>query len=152
MAAGDSQVYGQFVHNQSTGASVVNFASDTLKVALFVAAYTPNIDNDDYYDDIITHELAAGDGYAAGGATLANQAVAYDTANNWSKLTCDNPSWTFTVAKQFAWAALYKDTGVAATSPLVSYWDLGNASRSGPFALTINSDGLLQLRATAQTG
>lgn len=151
MAAGDSQVYGAFVTGQMTGTNVVDFDTDNLRMILVQNTYTPDRDTHDFVDDVTAYELANGDGYTTNGVLLSSVAVTYDATNGWAKLTADNPSWTFSAPKTFAWAVLFKDTGVAATSPLIAWWELGNAARSGPFSLTVDTDGLVQFKATLTT-
>lgn len=149
MAAGDSQVYGKFTELQMSGATKVD-DGDTLKVLLTTSSYTPAIDTHDYLDDI-TNELSNGNGYTTGGIALASKTVTYDTANDRTELDCADLVWTFTASFSPKWAILYKDTGVASTSPLICYWDLGTVTTSTTFTLQINAEGILQFRATPQT-
>lgn len=150
MAAGDSQVYGIFVRDLMKGDNAVDFDTATLKIALCDSSYTPDVDAHDFYNDL-TNELANGDGYTTGGATLGSGAVTYDSANNRAEYDCADVSWSFTATKAPKWAVLYKDTGDGSTSPLIAYWDCGTVSTDTTFTLTVNTEGLVQFRATAQT-
>ena len=141
MASG--YLYNRFKSNAFS--PLVDFANDTLKVILLADTYTPNIDTDEFYDDISAHELGTAGGYTAGGATISGKSVTVDTANNKSVFDCADPSWTadgtgFTAR----YAALYKDTGVAGTSPLIAYWDFGGNQNpvSIAFTLIVNVAGL----------
>lgn len=125
---------------------LVDFANDTLKVALCDDTYTPNIDTDDFYDDISASELATGGGYTHGGATLSGKTVTLDTTNNKQIFDCNDPTWTadgtgFTAR----YAVLYKDTGTEGTSPLIAYWDFGGNQNpiSIAFTLIVNVAGLI---------
>lgn len=61
------------------GAPNFDFLSDTIKIALLTSSYTPNLDTHDFFDDI-TNEVANGNGYTTGGATLGTKAASYVAA------------------------------------------------------------------------
>jgi len=134
--------YNKFKQYQFDGTAPVDFDNDTVKVALVTNAYTPDIDAHDYWDDVSANELAAGDGYTAGGATIANPTFTLDTANDQVKFDMDDITWTFTATKSFRYAVMYKDTGVASTSVLIAYADLGDTSLDGTFTLQMDADGV----------
>lgn len=111
------------------GSGLFNFTSDTLKVLLTTSSYTPNIDTHDFLNDI-TNEIT-GTGYSAGGATLASVTWTYDSTNNRAVLAAAATVWT-TATFTARYAVVYKSTGTASTSPLLSYVDFGaNQSPSG---------------------
>lgn len=122
-----SKVYGQAIVGQysATAARRIDWAGDTIKGVLLAAAYTPDQDAHDFYNDL-TNELATGGGYTAGGAALSGKTVTYDSATNRTRLLSANTAWgpaaTF---GPFQFLVLYKDTGTAATSPLILYVDFG---------------------------
>jgi len=122
-----SNVYGQAIVGQysATAARRIDWVGDTLKGALLTATYTPDQDAHDFYSDL-TNELSTGGGYTAGGASLSNKSVAYDSATNRTRLKADPTVWgpgaTF---GPFRFLVLYKDTGTGSTSPLVLYVDFG---------------------------
>ena len=126
----------------------VDLPADTIKVALVTSAYTPNIDTHDYWDDVSANE-AAGTGYTAGGATLANKTVTYDAANNRAIFdnTVDTVWSTATVTARYA--VIYKDTGTPGTSPLLGYVDFGQdeSANAGDFTIQWSADGILRLTA-----
>lgn len=132
--------YGQFPKLALNGE--IDWDTDTIKVALCTSSYTPDQDAHDYYDDI-TNELATGDGYTSGGATLANCSTAYTGATNVTKLDADDVTWsTSTLTARYA--VIYKDTAVASTSPLIGYIDFGEdkSSENGNFTITWNASGI----------
>ncbi len=132
--------YGQaLIH---LGNARFNFASDTFNVLLTTSSYTPNVDTHDYLDDI-TNEIV-GTGYTAGGETLTGLAWTYDTATNTAKLIADATVWS-TASFTCRRAVVYKDTGVAATSPLLSYVDFGidESPASIDFVINWASTGLI---------
>lgn len=109
-------------------AAGINWASDTIKCALVTSSYTPNQDTHDFWDDVSANE-ASGSGYTAGGATLAGKSVTYDAASNEVRLLADDVSWDpSTVTARYG--VVYKDTGNAATSRLISYVDFGQDESS----------------------
>lgn len=125
------QLFGNFPLNalggDAAGELPIDFLSDTMKMTLHTAITSFDIDNDQFFADVL-NEVANGNGYTTGGITLANKAVTYTAASN--KTVWDNtvdPSWTATGAGFAAAAAVvWKDTGTAATSPLVGYLDFGS--------------------------
>lgn len=131
----------------ATAARRVDWVGDTIKVALCTSSYTPNQDTHDFYNDL-TNEVANGNGYTTGGASLANKTTSYDTATNETRLDADDVSWTsssFTAR----YAVVYKDTGAAATSPLLGYVDFGGDETvaSGTLTITWDATGVLKITA-----
>lgn len=126
----------------------IALASDTLKVALLLNTYTPDLDNHAFLDDVNTHEVANGHGYTTGGATLSGRSVTTDTGTDKGIFKCANPSWVAD-ATGFTcrYAVLYKDTGLASSSPLIALWDFGGDQNPVDitFELIVNADGLLDL-------
>jgi hypothetical protein len=129
--------YDKFLKNQNDGTAPIDFDDDTIKVALCTAFGSAT--TSDFFDDVT--ELAAGNGYTAGGETLtitpAVSAGKYD-------LDATDTQWTFTAIKAFQYAVIYKSTGTAGTSPLIAYADLGSQSVVTTFDLTI--DGAFLIR------
>ncbi len=123
----------------------IDLDTDTIKCALVTSSYTPDIDTHDFYDDV-TNEVANGNGYTTGGATLAGVAVAVDNTNNRAEFDATDSSWT-TATITARGAVIYKSTGVAGTSPLIAYVDFGTdkSSSGGTFTITWNAEGIIQL-------
>jgi hypothetical protein len=116
--------YGQAFLGQwsATAARRVDWATDTIKVALTTSSYTPNQDTDVFFSDV-TNEIT-GTGYTAGGATLGSKSTSYDNATNETRLLAGASSWT-TATFTYRYAIVYKSTGVSSTSPLIAYFDTG---------------------------
>lgn len=98
----------------------IGLVNDTIKFALVTSTYVPNFDTHDYFNDI-TGE-SSGTGYTAGGYTMASKTVTQDNTNDRAVFdAADISSATTTVT--FRYGIIYKDTGSAATSPLICLID-----------------------------
>lgn len=142
--------YGKALEGQysATSARRVDWATDTIKVALCTSSYTPNQDTHDFFDDI-TNEVANGNGYTSGGETLGTKSVNYDSSTNVLSLRAAASSWT-TATFTCRYAIVYKSTGSAGTSPLLGYVDFGGDETvtSGTFTITWDAtDGVLKITA-----
>lgn len=113
--------FNQFVEDLAKG--VHNLASNTLKVYLSNA--TPDVAADAIKADLA--EISAGNGYTAGGVTLAN--VTAEQTSGTLKLICDD----FTIAASggpvgpFRYFVLYNDTPTSPADPLIGYLDYGSS-------------------------
>ena len=120
------------------------FGTDTMKLMLSDVA--PNVKTAEALADIT--EIAAGNGYSAGGATLAS--VTYtETGTNTSiwELTSASPV-TFTASggsiAQFRYLVLYDATQSTPTKPLWGYLDYGsevNLSTGQSFSVNVGANG-----------
>lgn len=126
----------------------LDFATDTIKVALLKDTYTPDVDAHDNYDDISAEE-SSGTAYSAGGATLASKTTTTDASNN--RVACDaaDASWAASTIANARYAAIYKDSGTPSTSPLIGYIDFGSTlSTSGTtFSIQFHSNGIFTIGA-----
>jgi hypothetical protein len=139
--------YGVPIKNQYDGTAVVDWNTDTIKAALTTSSYSPAQDTDDFFDDV-TNEIT-GTGYTAGGASLGTLTATYDTTSNEIRLDAADTQWTsasFTARN----AVIYKSTGTASTSPLVSYIDFGGDETvsSGTFTIQYDSTGVAKITAS----
>lgn len=120
----------------------IDFNSDTIKAMLCTSTYVPDQDTHQYKSDV-TNEIT-GTGYTAGGVTLANCVIAYDTSTNTLKLDADDFSWTgatFTARN----LVIYDSTpGSDATRPLIMYvtFTADIPVTSSTFSVTVNAGGL----------
>lgn len=130
----------------TTAARRVDWVTDTIKVTLHTSAYVPNQDTHVFASDL-TNEVANGNGYTTGGVTLGTKSTVYDSASNTNRLIAANASWTFTASKTARIAAIWKDTGAAATSPLLGYVDfVSDQTSSGVFTVQWDgTDGVLRM-------
>lgn len=126
--------------------------TDTIKAALITSSYTPDTDAHDFFDDVVAYELAAGNGYTAGGGTLTTPTVTTNTTDNRGEIKWADYTWTFTASKAFRYMVLYKSTGTDSTSPLIMLVDFGGTrTESSGFRIKSPATGLIQFRSTTQT-
>lgn len=91
--------------------AAVNFATDTLKVALVSSAYVQNLATDEFYNSIADYVLGT-DQLMAGKVVTGG---AFDA---------EDATWLAVPTGDTAeGVVIYKDTGVAGTSPLLAYID-----------------------------
>lgn len=131
----------------------VDWASDTIKVSLHSSSWTPDVANDEYFDDV-TNELSTANGYTAGGATLGTKSVVVTgTATQYRAAAT---TWTAGSGETLTarYAIVRKDSGSAATSPLLCYVLLDNtpadvSATNADFTITWHAtDGVFKVTAS----
>ncbi len=122
----------------------LDLANDTIKVMLVTSSYSPDADLHDFKDDV-TGEVS-GAGYTAGGEALSNKSVTQDNTDDEGVFDADDVTWANSTITARG-AVIYKDTGVAGTSPLICYIDFGadKSSDNADFTIQWNSEGILNL-------
>lgn len=105
----------------ATGA--IDFSGDTFKIILMQSGFTFDIDNHEEYADVSGNELANGNGYTTGGATLAGVAVTEDDVDDRCEVTWNNVTWSAVggAIGPASGAIIYDDT--VANDPIVGYID-----------------------------
>lgn len=129
--------------------SPVNWTSDPLKCGLVTASYTPSQDTDQYWSGPQANETS-GAGYTAGGVSLTSTTVGGVTGSHEIPLLAANVSWS-SASFSCRYAIIYKNTGSAATSPLLGWVDFGATETVSSGTFTINWDsvnGVLALQAS----
>lgn len=126
------------------------WTTDTIKVAAFLQAATIAQATNEFFSDL-SGELTTANGYTAGGATLGTKSVAY--ASEVTALKAAATVWTPSSGQTLTIGKLvvYKSTGVAGTSPLLGFVDLGADMSAVGAAWTATWDatnGVLQLTAS----
>jgi hypothetical protein len=124
----------------------IDYDSDTIKVMLCTSSHTPDQDTHIYKDVSITNEVE-GDGYTAGGATLASKTIAYTSGTNVIKLDAADVTWSdSTITARYA--VIYDDTPVS-NKPLLAYVDFGEdvSSTNGSFTIMWNASGITTITA-----
>lgn len=147
MAAGTFTLYTKNLDRLS----VNDLLSATVKIALVSSSYTPNVTSTghDEWADVSANEIANGNGYTTGGATLANDTATAITSG--FKYDSDDPAWTASGGNIPAWryAVMYASGSVwGLTSPLIGYFvgdstpaDVPATSSGNTLALQVNASG-----------
>jgi len=138
--------FNQFVADLCNGGNL-NLSSDTLKLGL--TATSPNVADTDVNTsaspDIVIStsnatEIASGNGYTEGGATLT--VTTASQTNGTYTLAANQVVWTATPAAitAFRYLYLYDNTaGAAGTRPVIGWWDYGSS-------LTLNAGDSLTVK------
>jgi hypothetical protein len=126
---------------------VVDFLSDTIKVALFTDAHAPDQDADEFYDAAhgMTEVSNSGTGYTTGGATLGTKTLGYTSGTNVIMFDAADVTWsTSTITARYA--CIYDDTP-ASNKPFLGYVDFGTnqSSSNGDFKITWDTEGVLKI-------
>jgi len=120
----------------------INFATDTFKAVLVTSVPDETaLDTWDFLNDV-TNEVAAGGEYATGGFAVTASVGSVDAANDRIAVTYSAASPTYSASTITARGCIiYKDTGVANTSPVAHFVDFGEdkVSSSGDFTVTFNT-------------
>jgi len=136
-------IFNLFRKNQNDGTAVIDFNTDTIKVALATNSYVPSVTLHDFFSDV-TNEVT-GTNYTADGETITTPTLT--ETGGVATFDGDDVGWLqnaggFTDAR---FGIVYKDTGVASTSPLIGFIDLvsdkGNVA--GDLNFNWNASGIL---------
>jgi len=119
--------------------------NNLIKLAYMATTYTPDAGTHQYYSDI-SASVASG----APTETLAGVDVRIDTVNSRVEVDANDvtEASVTTLTDKFV---IYKDTGVAATSPLIVCVDITEGILgpvNGTLALTFNAEGIFAINAT----
>lgn len=153
MAAGDIVFFNKWKKAQEDGSlssTPVDFDTDTIKVAVMAATYTPDggdASAQQYWSDISTNQVATGTAYT-GPITLGTKSVILSVGTvviTGGNITINQDAAGFTNGR---WVVFYKDSGVAATSPLMWYGDLGSNRSIVTGSLTFQWNALGIVRKT----
>lgn len=100
----------------------IAYLTDTIKVALVTSGYTPNLATHQYYSD-----LTPGSNVVGTAQTLASKTSTAGVAD------AADISYSSVTGSAITYMAIYKDTGVAGTSPLIGLIDTATGL---PFSIT----------------
>jgi hypothetical protein len=130
----------------STATDDIEWTTDTIKIALVTATYTPNQDTDNYANlaGFTGNELSGG-GYAR--QTLGGKTLTYDGPSNTIRFKATDPAWT-AFTGTWRYAVIFKDTGTASTSPFIGLVDFtaNQTITAGTFTLNFDTtDGALRI-------
>ena len=140
-------IYGNML--KKAFAKEIDWENDDIKCMLLDSNYVPNVDTDIYLNDVIANEIT-GTGYTAGGQTLTNCTLTYDSANNKVIIDSDNPIWeNSTITARYA--VIYNNTPATdSEKALICYFEFINdgtpvdvSSNSAIFEIVINANGIM---------
>jgi hypothetical protein len=113
-------------------AAPVDLAVDTVRLACVSPAYAPNDAADQFFSAVAPYVLDT------------PQALAYASSTGGVFKSSNNPSYTIPATAVVARLVIYKDTGVAATSPLIAVIDsapnLPFTAASAPTVMDVTMD------------
>lgn len=137
-------IYNKF-KQELLSSGVFSWTANTIKVILMSNAFTPNADTQNFYSDISANEIATGGNYTTGGQALTGKTVTRNDGTDQITITASNVVWASSTITNARYAVLFRDTGVAGTSPLIAAYDFGadKSSSNDNFTFTINASGLL---------
>jgi hypothetical protein len=142
MAAGQFTLFDSFIPN--VGEGLIDLDNDTFKLAILGSGYAPSAGHN-VLADVSGNEIAAGNGYTAGGATLPS--VSWTYVGN--RATFDSGDAVFTAAGGALtghYAVIYDDT--AAGKPLVGYYLLDE----GDLDVSVNDGGSITCGPNGASG
>ena len=137
-------IYNSFKRDIANGS--IDLDTDTIKVLLVTSSYTPDQDAHDKRDDV-TNEVANGNGYTTGGATLANKTMTANNTSNKGIFDADDVTWSASTITARG-AVLYKSRGGASSADeLIAYIDFteNKISSGGNFTIQWNASGILEI-------
>lgn len=137
MAAGPFVFFDKAKLNFVSATNLLNPAN-TFKMSLHTSAYTPNDGTHEVLADV-TNEIAAANGYTAGGITLTNDALTQ--TGGVVKFTADPAVWTATGGSIAAWryGVVYAlGTLNGKVNPVVGYF-LGDSAPADVPATTVGN-------------
>ena len=119
-----AQAYNKFnawVQNVQNGG--VAMATDALKVML---SNTAPVATNSLYGDISGNELASGNGYTTGGASVT--VTANTQTGGTYTLAANQVQWTASANMgPFRYSVIYDSTATSPLKPLIAWWDYGSA-------------------------
>lgn len=138
---------GRILGDDSIVGTAINLKSDTIKGSLHSSSFTPDVDADEFFDDV-DNEVASSGTYTqgiAGGVALTTTVSTDDTDDESVFDATDVSITSATISARYF--VIRKDTGVASTSPLVLVIDFGSTqtSTAGTFAITFAGEGILNI-------
>jgi hypothetical protein len=130
----------------------MDLLSDTIKMTLHTATYTPNIDTHEAFADA-TNELSTANGYTANGVSLTTKTMTYNATGNVTTYSADDVSWTASGGSLvFQYAVLHDDTVSTGPpiKPLIGYIDCGaqTITTGNTFTIDITAAGLFTATVT----
>ena len=138
--------FDSFKTNTINGTNIIDFDTDLIKIALITVGNVPDINVDDFWDDLVATEVT-GTNYTARGEALTTPVVSEAAGTvtfNADDVTWNSNAGGFANARH---AILYFDSTVNTTSPLIATLDFAVDKGNTTGDLTIQMDvlGLITL-------
>lgn len=142
--------YNSFLKGKLDGSTLVALTTENIRIILCSSGYVPDLANH-IYRSHVTNELITASGYTSGGQLLGGKSAGWIESGTFAYFHAADVVWsapcTFTARR----AVLFKDTGVAGTSPLIGYIDFGvdKTGTGGIFAIrwaAASSGGVIRIR------
>lgn len=115
----------------------IDWLSDTHKVQLHTSTASFDLDADEAVADV-SNEVANGNGYTTGGATLGSLTLTYNASGNKTVMDAADPTWTASSSGFAANSAVFLDT---TSDNLIGWLDFGSTTTlAAGDTLTINID------------
>ena len=136
-AAADTKIPGQL----TKVALDTMLALGTVRAYLLDATYVWDEDNHTFLSDVVSKEIATGNGYTAGGKALTGVATSYDSTGNTAKCSSDPVSWVQNPGQTLkaGYCAIVIKTGSNATSIILAIVNAGGEVQASG-ALTVTPD------------
>jgi hypothetical protein len=133
-----SGIYNRFKANLMN--KEVDLEADTIKIALLNNSHSFTATHNTW-SQVSANELANGNGYTTGGATLGGKAVTQAATTKWD---ATDPTWPASTLTAYH-AVIYDDTH--ATDDLICSFDFGGAvtTVSGTLTIQFHADGIITL-------
>lgn len=103
----------------------IDFDNDTFKGILMQSGFVFNKDTHTEYADVSGSELATGNGYTAGGATLSGVSVTEDDTNDRCSITWNTVQWAASGGDIGPSPGMIIIDDTVAGDPIVGYIDFG---------------------------
>lgn len=136
---------GHLLGDRAQISTIINLATDTIKLMLVTSSYTPSADDDVFVSTPDDNEVAASGTYSAGGATLTWAGSTDDTDDEGVGDAADVSFTSATITARYG--VIYKSTGTATTSPIIVVLDFGSniTSTGGTFSIVFAAEGIINL-------
>ena len=138
--------FDSFKTNTINGTGIIDFDTDLIKIALITVSNVPDINVDDFWDDLQATEVS-GTNYTAGGEALTTRTVT--ESGGTVTFNADDVNWVsnaggFADARH---AILYFDSTVNTTSNLIATLDFGvdKGNTTGDLTIEMDSLGIITL-------
>ena len=128
----------------------VNLVGDTIKGALYTNSLTPNYSTDTAYSSApyTSNEIANGNGYTTGGATLATVSVSESPAGTLMVDVSTDPNWTSSTITNARAMLVYDNTLAGKNCICLVSFGADYSTTNGTFTVQLAATGLFYIDLT----